>query len=1174
MMRRLAFWIGLMMAMTSPGTPGEAQIPTQEERMLNSSLSPEYATWRSGALQLAPAEAPPGGQPARLACYRKEITLPAAPRQAALTVYVQMSRSPAPYWFAVNGRTLLQPREGGFQTGGLANLDVTGLLRPGRNVLTFKRECRDAAQSWLVVEGIVFCEGGSTHRILSDGWEGGWNAPEGWDRTDAVGRGLRPAPGLAPVAAAEPLRGRPGSTFPRPYYGPIQVAPAGSAGKPGAEPIFDEEKPVALEILLLNGRAGGRDPSLTVEVMDEFSRNPLGQRTISLAPQGERDLAGALDLGKLAKGAYRCRFLLKEGGADVDRRDYEVAVVGEIKQRLVDGASYEDGLDLKEVYSIDCTAPTTPDTFVASHTEWGAKPDEWREVETRLAEGPAGRYRVLVEPTRMLFFAYKYRVKKLYAPHLAVVEWPDDARRNFIVHLKEPGSISSQNSGFQRSEAGLVTDDDRHPTRSNRMQKLHLLFWPNSEEGSIHVCNVGGGEAPAAAARITVYEIANDLPALRIADAGDHLIGPHTERGPWTMASNYYAGPLGAQFMQFLGPRDHPEYYRNWYTTTENWIKRARFSGQNLYLMGHFMYKGTLYPSHLSEYGYDQNNYSGGDAVRDYVGLILRMFERNGMAMVSGVEHFSVPGDTQPTPEEIRKGVSTLFSVSREGKLFPLHSVRRADGTWGGSGRPREDGTMNWPAMNYFHPQVQERFLAIVGDLADRYARYPAWKGVAIFLSRCFGPMEPALLRSVDLLECGYEDYTIDLFEKETGLTVPVDKKDPARFEKRYQWLMGKQRQRWIDWRSRKYTDLFRRMRDRIAQGRPDVKLQLVIAEPMLWTGSQEIMDGHYDNVAYMNDLVRRFGFDLASLKNEPGIVVNQVFALAGSGEAQQTGGHEGWREFSQNDAWQALFANDNQGGAYIKGNIPHYGAYTFPPGRWIFTGSGTRQGWFWSTYVTETLVNVMARSNPTWMPHTWMDVCESMGRIQEQRLFARAYRSLPDGKYEHLTGSGLDRNLWVSRTQAKGAEHAYAANLNWWTPEVTLRFSEGAQVHDLIKDQPLALQGGAWTFRLPPYQAQSFRLTGGRILSAETQIPAADREQAEGEVRRTLQEAREVAAGARAREAELAGKPGWEALRELEGRVTRAQAQLDEGDLAGAYTLVSGALPVARDRIASLLQK
>jgi hypothetical protein len=214
-----------------------------------------------------------------------------------------------------------------------------------------------------------------------------------------------------------------------------------------------------------------------------------------------------------------------------------------------------------------------------------------------------------------------------------------------------------------------------------------------------------------------------------------------------------------------------------------------------------------------------------------------------------------------------------------------------------------------------------------------------------------------------------------------------------------------------------------------------------------------------------------------------------------------------------------------------------------------------------------------MARSNPTWIPHTWTDVCDSPGRLHEQRLFARAYRSLPDGRYKRLTGNGLDRNIWISRTEKSGAAYAYAANLNWWKPEVTLRFAGGTQVHDCITDKPVPLADGAWTFTMAPYSLQSFRLTGGGLSSAESRIPAKDRAYVEKQIRTALAQAQAVLTEAKRREDECKDTNGGEALAELEGRVAAMKTALVAGDLAGAYTLITGALPMARDTIARILR-
>ncbi|MFC2086671.1 hypothetical protein ACFLSA_00705 [Bacteroidota bacterium] len=52
-----------------------------------------------------------------------------------------------------------------------------------------------------------------------------------------------------------------------------------------------------------------------------------------------------------------------------------------------------------------------------------------------------------------------------------------------------------------------------------------------------------------------------------------------------------------------------------------------------------------------------------------------------------------------------------------------------------------------------------------------------------------------------------------------------------------------------------------------------------------------------------------------------------------------------------------------------------------------------------------------------------------------------------------------------------------------------------------------------------------------------------------------------------------MSGKRGWESLSELEGRTVQAREKLEMGDLAGAYTLISGALPLARQKMARILR-
>ncbi len=1160
-MRRREFRVHLrkciliMLALSVVACVAGAGSPTADERIRDSSLNPEYVSWRSGFLRIRPEEeALLKGEAPMTVCYRKVFELPAAPREAALVFFMQGRGG---YRITANDRTLSEPREGVLQLGALQTFDVTEVLRPGRNVITFSRSCQAWTHSWLSVEGIAHCEDGSTARILTDGWEGGWNLPDGWRNPDAAPEGMGPV-----EEYNRPLRGAPDNIFRRPYLGPIRVTPADhDSREPMPDPIYDEGKGIRLEVALLNRQQAEPQPVLTAEIFDERNRTALGTETLSLWKDGALDLQGRLELEPLPQGAYRIRFRLTQGEEEVDRRDYEIAVVGQIPQRVVQGTDYKDGLDLKAVWHVNCAAEPKEGTFVASNANFVRRdPELWKELETEIIRSPAGAYRQLVRNGNMDFFSYRYTVQNLFKPHLAVVRWPDDARRSFICHVTEKSSGYPEsrryryfhNYGYQRAEASVITNNDLLPKRSNRMRDLHLLFWPNAAEGAVTVCNVRGAEKPAAAASMTIYEITNDIPALQVADAGDRWIGYQSERGPWTLASNCYAGPLGPYFLTHLGLRDHPEFLHNWYGTVENWIKAMKFAGQNLYLMGHFMYQGSLYPSELWRHGYNQNAYSGGDVIRDNLPLMLRMFERNEMVMVSNLEHLTVPAlvAKQPTPQKIRDGVEHRFMVGRWGTLCPLHSSRH-----GGSGF--SEGDVRWPAVNYFHPENQERLIAFVEEPAKRYGRFPAWKGVCILLSRVFGPMDPALLRDDEPLNWGYEDYTINLFEEETGIDVPVDPETPERFELRCHWIRENVKEEWIEWRCSRYTDLLLRMRDAVRKHRPDAKFYIILGEPM----DRGILDGHWDNPEEITrQTLREFGFDLAALRNERRIVVNQTYSVVGSGMTFARGPEDqAWREQTMNQDFQNLFANDNRGGAFIKGSIPHYGNYTFPEDKWLWTSVRNRQGYFWSTFLTETFVNVMARSDPTWMPHTWMDVSQSMGRWHDHRIFARAYRTLPNGDYERLAGNGLDRGIWVSQLEKDGSAWLYAANLHWWAKEVTLRFPERAQVRDLIRNEPVKMVDGAWRFHLDPYSVQTIKVEGARraVLSAEVEIPGRElRTVLLPETRRLISEHEEMLSRARLREKEMQHLDVWPRVVEFGELLAGMRNALDSERVARAYDL------------------
>ncbi len=1137
-----AAWLGM-------ASGAAADIPTFQERLADSGLNPSGITWRGESIRKVPLPGYVEGQPLPMVCYRKDFTLPAKPRLAAITVMPSVAVN---YSISVNGAVVAPALPAAHH--GFRNLDLTPHLRAGTNVIGFRGQPIDRSGISLLADGIVFCADGSTMRLLTDKtWKIGTDLGDGWD---AIGADLAK---MEEVQSLGVERGK-YFYFSPPYYGPIQIKLPGMS-----QPIFDQDKPVRMEVLLMNvlgsnaapGAAADAAPApvtLEYEVFDEIGRQSATNGAVSLARQDGFDLAGKLECGPLPAGTYQLRFAMHAADGAIERRNYEIAVVGPIKQRLVEGASYTDGLELREVWNIDCTAEPAPGEFIL--WRYQDKP-----LQTAVRESPAGRYRTFTENVSYAAFGYKFRVRNLFVPHLVEIEWPDDAARRFLAQVYEPTTMIPAEypfarghamGGYQRADTGFFATRE-HPVASNQMRRDYMIYWPNEEQGCVFLYNADGrgSAAPAAAARITVSEILNDLPALKVRDAGDHLIGYHSERGPQSMSAAYHAAPLGAMFTMRLAGIDYPEFYRDWYVTAQNMIKRMRFAGQNMYLMGHFMYNGVLYPS--KHYIFSPNEYGGADAMRDHAGLILRMFERNELKLISNIEYTSTREFHKPPSEdEIRAGAPTYLSVSRLGKV-------------------QAKGWLTW--VNFYHPAVQASLLTIADELIALYGEYPAWNGISLLLSRWFGgPLQFCWYGAKDdPLDWGYEDYTVDLFQRETGLILPVDARDPDRFAKRYNWLMANAREQWINWRCAQYTALYRKIRDRLTQARPDLKLYLLCFEPTFsysYRPTKQALDleGKYDEPDAVKQVLKRFGFDLQELRAEPGMAVSYSYAASGSGLTYADPRWD-YEAVAHDAGWQSLFANDARGGAYIQSGMFHAG-YTFPKGAWLFENSVRRQGYPMGRFVNDTFLNVMVRSHPTWMPHTWMDVVDSGGRLHEMRQFARAYRSLPNGHYRRLTGNGLDHNIWIAAASHADGVFAYAANTHWWElEEVELAFTDGVEVYDLIRDRPAPLEHGRWRFQLGPYEAQTFRVRGAAgkqsgIQSASVRMPENALRQGAAAVQAGLDEARQVARRAHARAAEFKDWPDWKNVAKIDAILAEAEAQDAAGNLGRAWSLtMSGML-------------
>lgn len=133
-----------------------------------------------------------------------------------------------------------------------------------------------------------------------------------------------------------------------------------------------------------------------------------------------------------------------------------------------------------------------------------------------ISSGPAGKYRVTAQG-RNAFFSYRWKAAEQDVPHILVVEYPDDAKREvcFLTHESQMSGAANEDWSL---ETGVYTGNPLPVT--NKMQYHTMFFWPQDKWPVIIIGNWNHQGAPAAASRIWVYRVVGDhLPAMKVKDA-------------------------------------------------------------------------------------------------------------------------------------------------------------------------------------------------------------------------------------------------------------------------------------------------------------------------------------------------------------------------------------------------------------------------------------------------------------------------------------------------------------------------------------------------------------------------------------------------------------------------------------------------------------------------------
>ena len=786
------------------------------------------------------------------------------------------------------------------------------------------------------------------------------------------------------------------------------------------------------------------------------------------------------------------------------------------------------------VCRIDCTAELDPERYFA-------------QGEARVVDSPLGPYRE-AEGKPLSRFGYRFDVFRVGVPHEVAIRYPDDKRR--FTCIMDGVSYDSSTGAISGGEYPL----------SGSMQVIRLIFWPRWRECTLTFMTWSWDE-PAAVASFEVREV-GDLP------------GPAGPADP--------SGNLGREFgLCFEDPGGTGASLGA--CSREDWVSRLatymRHTGQSVLVYPIDWYHGPQFPSQREPadvldvvVGRNRRMYLRWTTQPpEWVAPLLEQFAEHGLRFIADVRYLrlgSLMERMNIDLDAIRKGGDTVnnmlwndrvqsgtmdWTVVYNARNYP-ELVRRGlnfDVPWKGDFRfaygekcvADEGGGYPsttcppGPIFNPLHPAVQEAAVGYMREIGQRYGGYEAFDGVAV-------TMWAQTFLWYGSLCSGYDDYTVGLFQRETGREVPGDANAEDRFSQRYRYLTGAARETWINWRCQRTRDLLRRLRDALRESRRD--LRLILAPNLRLLAWATLGTGAVRHQVYAGPpaitLLREAGLDLALLAEETGIEVDLTFEggagsrLAGSEPdasldalvSEHDHDHldpTGWdalRELPRSgcrifDSWAEAWGKSSlfpcevgdeeaSGLAFIAGEpaegicrlrCEHPADGFWYPDQWRISTPFAAGSHFLEPYA-----HALAESDALRLTRGGLYV--DTAHAECQRSFALAFRALPRKKFDTV-GDTTDP-VAVRTSLHGGRRYVYAVNREPYPVDVRIVFAPAPrEVTDLATGESLEV-GAGLKLTLGPYELRSLGMQVQSVPTGFTATPPEDiTESLQAQARRAL---------------------------------------------------------------------
>ncbi len=736
---------------------------------------------------------------------------------------------------------------------------------------------------------------------------------------------------------------------------------------------------------------------------------------------------------------------------------------------------FDPKLDLKLLKEFDCTKKYSLEEFCD-------------DGMSKVVSSPLGKYRVTSDKTPWSRFAYHFFINNPQAQHLAVVEYPDDHEYEMEVMIDNRGNVL-----YQTLENGVIVGG--HYPNSNKMKQFKLLFWPTSRECTIMAMgwpigilgrHVDEKVSAAAIKSIKIYEVIGGLPAVKL----ENLPPKNLRRTVGTREEDATSSrEFGANLINQTN--DFEQIYR----MLNRRIKYMKFLGQNLYGMTLVHYSGGFYPSFIMS-----KDIARQSMFPDYwIELSLYLCEKNGIKVNAGLcllNNEKLKAMANQTKEEIIAGKDTPFNIKWDGTFFGRGALFAGP-----------------PDYNVIHPKVQEHFLSVVEDILNRYGDSPAFNGFDFWfwstMSFWFGD-----------LKSGYGDYTVKLFENETGIKVPGDVPDPMRFTKRYVFLARTSkdiRNKWIEWRCRKVKEFWMKIRDLVKKKDPKLIINLecwaVLTANFININNASVIwkPGKLDSIY---KYYRKGGIDLNMFKNIPGFYLGNVIKPNFNPKLK----YQFFRDYVFAPAYIKAFQNHGMNSVWLEQNRREFDCMhnaTPMPDYWIPEGSKTRYGgqpprkggktqnrgkayhghleksgavMANGDFYLEFYANILAEWDVRQITDGGLTTT-TLGAEDVVREFIRAYLTLPAEYFEVF--DNMTDPVCVRQLNRKDGYYFYMVNRDFYPLEISLNFNrKNFSVTDLPNAKKLTVSDNV-KVTLGPYRLMSFKAPKGtKLVSVKVVAP------------------------------------------------------------------------------------